>query len=179
MVMEYQENFTPPDTIIATRPSTPTTRNNRNKSQLSNENITSRLGKKMKLDYDYNKKRNQKVKQTKIKKEHVSINLSYINNLWNQKKNNFGIWHNYKVQQRMSSPNIYLLQNKTSENSMSTSSKPNNQLNKSSKMVDTLPQHFNSYPSYIQTSTYSNISSITKDKQYRETHEKNQQFLDN
>ena len=79
---------------------------------------------------------------------------------------------NLKIQQRMSSQSIYLLENEKSENSKSISFRPNKQSNKSSRIVDKILQHFNSYLSYIKTSTCSNISSITKDKQFRKNHKR-------
>ena len=79
----------------------------------------------------------------------------------------------------MSFQRIYLLENGNSENSKSTLANPNNQPNKSSRMVDKLPQHCNAYLSYIQTSHCSNISSITKDTQYMKKNKKVKQFLDN
>ena len=65
--MEDQETSNLPEIKIATRPSTPTTRDARKKSQLSSKNTLSRPGKnkEMKLDNKSNKSYKKKVKKKK------------------------------------------------------------------------------------------------------------------
>ena len=78
----------------------------------------------------------------------TTTNSPYRNKNWNQNKYELGTWTKPKFEQSLSL-----------------------------RIANKNPQHFNSYPSIIQSSICSNISSLTKVKSFKTTKNKVKQFL--
>jgi len=123
----------------------------------------------------YNKTKNITNKQ-KIKKS--KTNLHYNKSLWNQQKYQVGTWCKPKFQQSLSHrifdklphiPSLLPIINISIESSISSLTKE--------QIVDIIPHHPNEYPSIIQTSLGSNMSSLTKEKHFKKKNNKVENFL--
>ena len=109
-----------------------------------------------------NKNQNRKNKKTINK---TTINLHHNQSLWNQQKYQVGTWCKPQFQQSLSQRILDKLPHPKSSHPIiqpsieSSSSSVTKEL-----IVDITPQTSHKFPSLIQTSVGSNISSLTKEK---------------
>jgi len=113
----------------------------------------------------YNKNKNRKNKKYK-----TTTNLHLNKSLWNQKKYQVGTWCKPQFQQSLSQRIMDKLPHPTSSHPIiqpsiaSPSSSATKEL-----IVDITPQTSHKFPSLIQTSVGSIISSLTKEKPFKKT----------
>ena len=114
-------------------------------------------------------------KQTIIK---TPRNLRYNKPLWNQHKYQVGIWCKPRVKQSLSQrnhdklkhiPSLPIIINSSIESSISSLTKE--------QIVDIIPQPSNEYPSLIQISLGSTMSSFTKEEPFKKKNNKVETFF--